>query len=136
MAYTTQRPACGGRGPKVVCPWPRASRTKGQAPLADQVVLERAGYYLTGHPRSTAALFQARPLRCRRVPNEPDGAVALTPSLLVGEHSRLRHVSVTDVCSALDLIHTGHTVLCADPAVAVAIHERVRATAQRPRSAR
>jgi hypothetical protein len=186
-----------GGAPKVVCPWPRASRTKGQAPLADQVVpalldgpvwldeidprwlyssqpwvvLEHAAYYLTGrwertgetsadghepsnqypiiavdhrgrdviltgHHRSTAALIQARPLRCRRVPNEPDGAVALTPSLLVGEHSRLAHVPVTDVCSALDLIHAGHTVLCADPGVATAIHERVRAIAQRPRRAK
>lgn len=177
-----------GGAPKVVCPWPQASRTRGQAPLADVVVpvlldapvwlddidprwlyspqpwvvLEHAAYYLTGrwertgetsadryepsnqypiiasdhrgrdvilagHHRSTAALIQGLPLRCRRVPNEPDAAVALTPSLLVGEHSRLRHVAVTDMSSALDAIHAGQSALCADPVLAAAIYERVKA---------
>ena len=68
----------------------------------------------TGHHRSLAALVEGRPLLCRLATAPPDGAVAITPTLLVGTHSRLPHTSVADVEQALEIIAAGGTVLCGD----------------------
>jgi hypothetical protein len=80
----------------------------------------------TGHHRSLAALVEGRPLVCRLATAPPDGAVAQTPTLLVGTYSRLPHTAVDDVEQALELIATGTAVRCSDE-VATAVYERITA---------
>lgn len=79
----------------------------------------------TGHHRSLAALVQGRPLVCRLATAPPDGAVAWTPTLLVGTHSRLPHTPVDDVERALELISAGIAVLCRDEIAAGLVYQRL-----------
>lgn len=165
---------------KVVCPWPRAPRSKGVPDARTQVTpamvngpvhlsevdprllhssqgwvaRQHADYYRTGvwertgvtsadrdvasnrypfvvvdhrgrlviasgHHRSLVALIEGRPLLCRLVPSEPDGAEALLPHLLVGASTRLPHVVAGTVGEAVELVRAGKLVLCCDRAVAI-----------------
>lgn len=171
---------------KVICPWPRAPRSKGVPDVRQQVtpalvngpvhlsevdprvlyssqgwvVRQHAEYYrtgvwestgvtsadrgvesnrypfvvtdqrgrrviATGHHRSLVALIEGRPLLCRMVPSEPDGAEALLPHLLVGAWTRLSHVEAGSVSEAVGLLHAGRLVLCRDRWVAVNARDRV-----------
>ena len=78
----------------------------------------------TGHHRSMAALIDGRSLLCRLATAPPDGATALTPTLLAGTSSRLPHTVVDDETTALDLIRTGRAVLCA-PDLAMSVHRLI-----------
>ena len=84
----------------------------------------------TGHHRALAALVDGRPLLCRLATAAPDGAVAVTPSLLVGTHSRLPHVQVSNAASAVAYIESGTAVLC-DEVLAREVAERHEAAGNR-----
>jgi len=84
----------------------------------------------TGHHRALAALIEGRPLLCRLATAPPDGAVAITPRLLVGAHSRLPHVTAPNSGSAVRHIESGTAVLC-DEVLAREVAERLEAEGDR-----
>lgn len=92
------------------------------------IVPDRLGRLIirTGHHRSLAALVEGRPLVCRLATAPPDGAVALTPRLLVGETSRLEHVVPRSAAEGVGLIRSGITIVC-NEALARTIADRLGA---------
>lgn len=80
----------------------------------------------TGHHRALVALVEGRPLLCRLATAPPDGAIAITPTLLVGTRSRLPHVKVLNAAAGVGCIKSGSAVLC-DETLAREISKRIEA---------
>lgn len=69
---------------------------------------------LGGHHRSLAALLDGRPVRCRVLRTDPDGALALLPVLLIGESASVPTTATDDAATAARLVARRQTVLVPD----------------------
>ncbi len=69
---------------------------------------------LGGHHRSLAALLDGRPVRCRVLRTDPDGAIALLPVLLIGESASVPTTATDDPGTAAALVTRRQSVLVPD----------------------